>query len=932
MITFFNYRNTYPKESIMADFNPNINPNIPPNPHIGVPIGEGSGPKIGSPLITGKFSPTANLRPDARLSLGLLESRPLNQTPAAIFKAIRATTGDIAFDAGNLTKVQGGLASKVLSDEFVAGLAGKPRPVRQAVEGVRQALRNFDIDIDAFNAKTAAGKATFLKDYGKAVESAAKTIGKLARKNPALLGYHADLRELGSQLRALGSTLANRGNLDYSQLQHHKTPALQDVWTALDTFWTRQDEAMNLHNARGNFAGLSLDNRIEVAGRLQTELGTLVRALDTALGQAVLKDDVAVLQALKDAANAKLGALAGLMHDEMRSISNMEKGKIEPFTKARDTIQKQLDSLDARIATTRGDLDALENQSNTLRQRLGPEIAELRNFRNSLSNRNTRLSFPNNAPQMLKNVLHNNNIAATMRNKTKILDVLNSMIQSRNDKLNHLDTQIRDCTDLYTRQTARRGKLDDVVTELTGIKGILEAKTKDGRGTDMHDAAELALFFEDSFNNLTALYRTAPTVLNNVLDHLQDLREEYEKLAVPLQPNALGLQTLVESRGRGTTLDAALALHGAGMREEDLLTFGQGFDSVLEKNRIPLGKGAFNSVFKVEWENTDGVTQSRAVKDETLANRGFSSSPVGNKTGVTKKPGTAARNLTTALLAGRLNMQSLAPKPDIFMDKGKLALAMQVGKGTSLEHCKDKIKNDQIKELRLAKELCKLEWLDALVGQMDRHWGNYLVNVDGGDVSVTAIDNDLCLGSLQFEPGLVPVDPNDLNQGYVDVTEYKHGLVNKKDDFYPDGNVDVYYPKYYKQGNPNQVEGAHTIGYPALIDRETFEAIAGQGVTFQTFVGDAGKHLGPDELAALESRFDALRAHALELQKAGLVVYNWETWTVPRDMDRTPSSLMRGVPPNTQPLSVTGGSNAVEFLFTCGSFSYFNRDVYEESI
>ena len=51
----------------------------------------------------------------------------------------------------------------------------------------------------------------------------------------------------------------------------------------------------------------------------------------------------------------------------------------------------------------------------------------------------------------------------------------------------------------------------------------------------------------------------------------------------------------------------------------------------------------------------------------------------------------------------------------------------------------------------MIRELTKLQLLDQLTGQGDRHRGNYFVDIQGSGnkvtVKVTGIDNDLCFGS-----------------------------------------------------------------------------------------------------------------------------------------------------------------------------------------
>jgi hypothetical protein len=65
------------------------------------------------------------------------------------------------------------------------------------------------------------------------------------------------------------------------------------------------------------------------------------------------------------------------------------------------------------------------------------------------------------------------------------------------------------------------------------------------------------------------------------------------------------------------------------------------------------------------------------------------------------------------------------------------------------------------------REVTKLQMLDHLVGQGDRHGNNYFINVDSnGKVTVTGIDNDQCFGKDLHDPNGIAYAKTDQSKGF----------------------------------------------------------------------------------------------------------------------------------------------------------------------
>jgi hypothetical protein len=129
--------------------------------------------------------------------------------------------------------------------------------------------------------------------------------------------------------------------------------------------------------------------------------------------------------------------------------------------------------------------------------------------------------------------------------------------------------------------------------------------------------------------------------------------------------------------------------------------------------------------------------------------------------------------------------------------------------------------------------LNKLQIIDAIAGQLDRHAGNYYIQTDGaGKVTgVTGIDLDMAFGKEQGDASIGA----------------KPGSA-------------VHY-----RGVPALVDKALGARLIQLTEQDVERAIAGL--------------LSPEEVAATKRRFTQVRDHALALQRSGQLVSQWDAST-----------------------------------------------------
>jgi hypothetical protein len=176
-----------------------------------------------------------------------------------------------------------------------------------------------------------------------------------------------------------------------------------------------------------------------------------------------------------------------------------------------------------------------------------------------------------------------------------------------------------------------------------------------------------------------------------------------------------------------------------------------------------LGSGSLNTVSLVTYQNgEEGVFKPLPKIDARVVERGW----VAHRTGIdSRSPQTALRNLATVAVARKLGF-NVVPDTRIAEHGGKLGILMGKAAG------KTGLKTDPslFDDPEVRRELTKLQLLDALVGQGDRHANNYFIHKDpSGRVTVTGIDNDQCFG------GKV-TDPNGIARGSTEDTKGFRGV------------------------------------------------------------------------------------------------------------------------------------------------------------
>ena len=240
--------------------------------------------------------------------------------------------------------------------------------------------------------------------------------------------------------------------------------------------------------------------------------------------------------------------------------------------------------------------------------------------------------------------------------------------------------------------------------------------------------------------------------------------------------SGIPLDLLIEAYRSGVGLREARLLHGANLPASVIQSAYAPYrvpitsDSIIQYTdgnvtRAPrvLGSGAFNTVYAVEHDDGERrIFKPLAVPDpnrQQPIERGW----VADETGIDPyDPRTAMRNLSTCRLADELGFDVVVRTrlgthtlPGAAQGaRPQLGLVMEFAPGqAAFAYPTD---TDVFERPEVRRELTKLQLLDCLTAQGDRHAGNYFIDVrpDGG-VRVAGIDNDQCLGSKVHDPAVI---------------------------------------------------------------------------------------------------------------------------------------------------------------------------------
>ena len=254
-------------------------------------------------------------------------------------------------------------------------------------------------------------------------------------------------------------------------------------------------------------------------------------------------------------------------------------------------------------------------------------------------------------------------------------------------------------------------------------------------------------------------------------------------------------------------------------------------DADVSRAATTLGAGKFNTVFSVHLRNASGAQVEGVFKPLQPREGGW----VAKHTGIPRdNPQIAMRNIATASYAEKLGFNVIAqtkvalittPPTNNGHGGTQLGLLMERGQGALARHADASV----MSKPQVLREVTKLQLLDHLTAQGDRHSNNYFVQVDAkGEVKVTGIDNDQCFGERATDPESI------------------------------------------RYGRSPDRQGFRGCSLPPVVDHEM--AIAINSLTTKDLQAMLGDKLSSAEVSAANLRLEGVQKHIASLDSQGFVI------------------------------------------------------------
>ncbi len=556
--------------------------------------------------------------------------------------------------------------------------------------------------------------------------------------------------------------------------------------------------------------------------------------------------------------NETMQNLTQNIQSSITKLHNTQKGMAVAGHDANLTVhfdQKAIKAMEVSLDAAQKRLDLLKNSS------------VHQNIRDMLTNIGTTYAGPS---KQLAKVL--NKVNKDMKN------VLLTHYKNLDNVFNILKKQPLDVRKLQEAlQKVEDYCNDNVLTSVTFAVDLMLAQEKDVAVYDAKIAEMQARNdkqVNDRINNIIRPLRELELQTPGVTDSLQlswypSLKKECQRVLDFMRSNPQDTHksgayiNMAFSGAVNIATLAELKLRNLPLRNVAL----DAIDAHLKEPPTTLGKGAANEVFLCKYTSPDTGQEVKYVfKAELGAKKGLDGLAV-SKLGYADSVYFNNINVATTEVAERIACGSAVAKSSLGMHKGQFGLFMEFAQGKTvgayaenadLPVYKALNRNISLQQLKgalsleeqavfiasLAKELTKLEWADALTGQVDRHRENYLFAMDPTtfQAKITGIDNDASFSKgivgpakLQAAPGTTIIDLS--------------ALEGRDCGLYAG-------PK-----------GINQMFKPMFITRETYDALANLSIEeYRELLQD---RIPEENMPAAIMRLNEAKAYALELEREG---------------------------------------------------------------
>jgi hypothetical protein len=164
----------------------------------------------------------------------------------------------------------------------------------------------------------------------------------------------------------------------------------------------------------------------------------------------------------------------------------------------------------------------------------------------------------------------------------------------------------------------------------------------------------------------------------------------------------------------------------------------------LESSKV-LGSGSVNTVYKNKYKNDD---KDYVFKPDDEVNTAYDLD-AGTQVGIPEVNPEFAKRAVAASRIDQLLDANMLTNTDFAVQDGQFGTVSAFADGDPMEKIDPKLRDGIKSDPKFQLALSKLQLLDIICGQVDRHIGNYHIELDtnGNFVKLTGIDNDMAFGS-----------------------------------------------------------------------------------------------------------------------------------------------------------------------------------------
>jgi hypothetical protein len=747
-----------------------------------------------------------------------------------------------------------------------------------------------------------------LKALEKAGDTAAKTFKALSGITGRQLAEAVDGQE-----RIDGtSTAAGKAAAAAIKAQQDLSDLLAQLSKGLDAL-VRHDAQMRAENPQYKGVDAKVYNEIAdfrlLCDRRATEIGALARQMKdfavhlAANGQNADPNVAAILRAK---ASALLPRQALAMHgtaDALATVNQNLTAQLRPIAEKIDTFRRN-----PTASISRNELATLKTEIATMKA----AIEDLR--KNGLPSGGGRMLVPKDILKALETeVAKAEDLFKNARREARAT-ILRNYVETAK-KLYTLPDPIENAA---RRDSQKIGVMLDRRDEfLEALEALANAVSDPSKKTDDLNNLGRDLFQKGGRLRIAAI--AAPKLAKPSMQAFDDMTNHLRGVA-PMVEEIIGIINKFRTQDRFFTGAEAMAVfkgelsvssvveaRARGLRDSDVDPANEDANIVADR---PLATGAGGAVY--ELERADGT--SVIFKGETESRTGLQAIAVGG--GGNYDVAQKAVNLNFAAQKGAeaLGMGGLLVRYSAGVHKGVFGFYMEKAKGATgreFTHGRasaaDGLTAAEIKKLppdefqrikgEIKRQLNRLQWLDLVTGQMDRHEDNYFIHVDRTtrQVTVKGIDNDA--GYSQYRTGAMTFK---FDEGRSNV--FKSQLLATAQKIDP-ANAEALRQRYLEDpgitdnhdgtltidasriADPTlawalaTTTGAQTLSIPDKIDRETYNALIAlkSGPARQAYLDSIRPRLSEASYNAAVSRLDDTIAHAERLKAENKVV-NGDQW------------------------------------------------------